>query len=538
MARIVIFITFILASVCSKADNQVLLSELDNAISMRKQYDERKEKRIEFLKAEINKSAAAELRLKLYDAIYQEYYVFKLDSALKYANEGYQLAQKSNNQIYKDIFAMNRALSLSIGGLYTEALETMNSINTEHFNKQMNFKYYSILYVLYQYKVGFVGNLHYKSIYLGKAKEYLTKTLQYLSPKDSLYDNYMSEKYFVIDKDLSKSKNYNLSVIRKFKDTYREYAQSCFSLASIYLQNGDEEKYEEYLIRSAISDIKNSNKETPALQTLAFYLYEQGDKEIERAEKYINCSMDDAMFFNNRLRILENSRIMPKIMCTYQNKVKKQNLNLWFFGAFCLLLITGLMFTTYYIYKQNTKLDAKKKELADEKEKLQDLNKQLHMLNGQLVDTNKKREGLASIYIDLCAKYIDKLVKYQTLVKRKIKANQAAELLTMISSTHISEEDAAIFLTRFDRAFMELYPSFVDEFNSLLSEEARIKLKTPYTLSTELRTFALIRLGVKNTTDIARLLFLSNQTIYNCRSVVKSKAINKLTFEEDVMKIM
>lgn len=538
MARILLFITLILASLCSKADNQTLLKELDEAINMRKQYDERKEKRIEMLKAEIGKATAAELRLRLYDDMYREYYVFKLDSALKYANEGYQLAQKSNNQMYEDIFTLHRALSLSIGGLYTEALETMNSMNTEQFDKQMNFRYYSILYALYQYKVGFVGDLHYKNVYLKKAKEYLAKTLQNLSSKDSLYEFYLGEKYFVINKNLLKSKTCHLSVIRKFKDTNREYAQSCFSLASIYQQNGDEGKYEEYLIRSAISDIKYSNKETTALQTLAFYLYEQGDKEIERAEKYINCSMDDAMFFNNRLRILENSRIMPKIMSTYQNKVKTQNLNLWFFGAFCLLLVTGLLFTTYYIYRQNTKLDAKKSELADEKEKLQGLNEQLHTLNGQLVDINKKREGLASIYIDLCAKYIDKLVKYQTLVKRKIKANQAAELLTMISSTHISEEDAAIFLTRFDRAFMELYPSFVDEFNSLLYEEARIKLKTPYTLSTELRTFALIRLGVKNTTDIARLLFLSNQTIYNCRSVVKSKAINKLTFEEDVMKIM
>lgn len=538
MARILLFITLILASSCCKADNQALLKELDKTINMRKQYDERKEKRIEILKAEIGKVASTELRLRLYDDIYQEYYVFKLDSALKYANEGYQLAQKNNNQMYKDIFALNRALSLSIGGLYTEALETLNSMDTEYFDKQMNFKYYSILYVLYQYKVGFVGNLRYKNIYLGKAKEYLTKTLQYLSPKDSLYDNYMSEKCLVIDKDLTKSRNYNQSVIRKFKDTYREYAQSCFSLANIYLQEGDKDKYEEYLIRSAISDIKNSNKETTALQALAFHLYGQGDKEIERAEKYINCSMDDATFFNNRLRILENSRIMPKIMSTYQNKIKTQNFHLWLFGAFCLLLVTGLLFTTYYIYNQKMKLHFKKRELAENNEKLQELNKQLHNLNEQLVDTNKKREELASIYIDLCAKYIDKLVKYQTLVKRKIKANQTAELLTMISSTHISEEDAAIFITRFDKAFLELYPSFVDEFNSLLCEEARIKPKTPYTLSTELRTFALIRLGVKNTTDIARLLFLSNQTIYNCRSVIKSKAINKLTFEEDVMKIM
>ena len=153
------------------------------------------------------------------------------------------------------------------------------------------------------------------------------------------------------------------------------------------------------------------------------------------------------------------------------------------------------------------------------------------------MDTNKRRESLASIYIDLCAKYIEKLGKYQTLVKRKIKANQAQELLQTISSTRISEEDAATFLNRFDKAFLELYPSFVDDFNALLLEDGRIWLKTPNTLTTELRTFALIRLGVKNTADIAGLLFLSTQTIYNCRSVTKNKAINKDTFDEDVQKL-
>ncbi len=209
------------------------------------------------------------------------------------------------------------------------------------------------------------------------------------------------------------------------------------------------------------------------------------------------------------------------------------------------------MFTTYYIYLQNRKLATRRKELADNNQQLKvlnlklvesnrqqtDLNNQLHILNQKLIDTNKHRESLASIYIDLCAKYIDKLGKYQTLVKRKIKANQAQELLQTISSTRISEEDAATFLNRFDKAFLELYPTFVDEFNALLTEDGRIQQKSPTTLTTEQRTFALIRLGIKNTADIAGLLFLSTQTIYNCRSIIKSKAINKETFVEDIQKM-
>ena len=152
------------------------------------------------------------------------------------------------------------------------------------------------------------------------------------------------------------------------------------------------------------------------------------------------------------------------------------------------------------------------------------------------MDTNCKREGLAKIYIDLCAKYIDKLKKYQTLVKRKIKANQVNELLSTISSSRISEEDAAVFLNKFDKAFLDLYPTFVQELNALLLPGQQITTKND-ALTTELRIYALIRLGIKESSEIADLLFYSPQTIYNYRSAVKSRAINRDSFEADIAKI-
>ena len=512
-----------LLSFDGKANNQALLKKLDKTLDMRQQYDAAKEKRIAILKDEIKKTSLPRQLLGLYDKIYQEYYVFKLDSALVYAGKGYELASKAKDLHYQNTFAIHRALSLSIGGLYAEALETMRNIHVEATDSKMLFLYYSTYRLLYMYMAAFCNDTHYQPIYQNWEKEYLIKTIQNLSPADSQYDCYLGEKYLVIDKDYQKARKSHLSVLDKMKEGTRNYAQTCFTLANIYQALGNKGKYEEYLIRSSIADIRNSTKENTALRNLALLLYEQGDDQLERAEKYINTSMDDARFFSNRLRILENSQILPQIMKKYQDKVKKQNKSLFNFGLFSFLLVACLFVTTYYIYRQNKTLNKSKRQLAE--------------ANNQLLSINKRRESLAFIYIDLCAKYIDKLVKYQTLVKRKIKANQTAELLTMISSTHVSEEDAATFLNRFDKAFLDLYPSFVEEFNNLLCPEARIKLKMPNTMCTELRIFALIRLGVKNTADIASLLSLSTQTIYNRRSVVKSKAICKDSFEEDVMKI-
>jgi hypothetical protein len=242
---------------------------------------------------------------------------------------------------------------------------------------------------------------------------------------------------------------------------------------------------------------------------------------------------------------------MPQIVTAYETMIKGQNRNLRNSVIFISLLVLGLLLTSFYIHRQNKLLAARRSELAANNLQLKELNgqlsasnhehqalnSQLHELNQQLLDTNKHRETLASVCIKLCAKYIEKLNNYQTLVKRKIKANQPQELLHTITSNRLSEEDASTFLHNFDKAFLELYPTFIKEFNALLEEGERFTPKSPGTMTTELRTFALIRLGVKSTADIAGLLFLSNQTIYNCRSVTKNKALNKDTFDDDVMKI-
>lgn len=532
----------------AKADNEELLSELDAAIEQREQYIHEKEERIALLKKQLEEEDNSTGVLRLLDRLFSEYYVFKFDSAMAYADKGVAMARQMGDDHYKARFAIHRSEILAVGGLYQEATANLDALEPKPTDRELLFNYYFAYYTIYNYWSDYCHGTAYSPEYRSKASSNLEKALQYADTNSPQYEYYQGEINVYVEPDGKKARQHYLNLLEHNSGDSRIYAMAAFALAGNYWADGDNEKYVEYMTKAALSDVKCCIMENLALQYLAIHLFDKGEDYIGRAERYINVSMEDAKFYNNRLRILEISQMLPQIMTAYQQTVEWQNQRLRYSIGFISFLVLGLLLTAYYIYRQNRKLSTRRRELADNNQQLSllnqqladsnqhqaDLNEQLQELNQRLVDTNKRRENLAYIYIDLCAKYIDKLSKYQTLVKRKIKANQAQELLRTISSTRISEEDAAIFLTRFDKAFLELYPTFVDEFNSLLQEDGRIQQKSPFSMTTELRTFALIRLGVKNTADIAGLLFLSMQTIYNCRSAVKNKALCKETFDEDV----
>lgn len=551
MFKLLLIILLTLMPVFSQADNSQLLNDLDAAISQRGQFITEKNTSIGILKQKVRKEKDSIEILKVVDELFQEYCVFKFDSALAYANQGLSAAERLGNLHYRNLFNIHVAEILAIGGLYSEAIGHLDQVDITGAGHEILFKLYYTYFSVYSYWSDYCSDQLFSPKYRQKANEHLRRAMHYADENDPMIRFYQGEQNVYVEPNSHQARTLYHNILNTADEKSRLFAMASFALAGNYRVGGNEEKYEEYLIKAALSDLKCCTMENLALQSLAVFLFQSDASEIERAERYINVSMEDAKFYGNRLRILEISRILPQIMTTYQTAVEKQNRNLRNSIIFISLLVVGLLFTAYFILQQNRKLTARRKALAENNLKLHDLNQQLadshqhqvklnsqlQELNQRLVDTNKRRESLASIYIDLCAKYIDKLGKYQILVKRKIKANQAQELLQAISSTRISEEDATTFLTRFDKAFLELYPTFVEEFNALLQEDGRIQQKSPHTLTTELRTFALIRLGVKNTADIAGLLFLSTQTIYNCRSVVKSKAISKDTFDDDVQQL-
>ena len=546
MKRSLLYILFLLlpTTLSAGSKTQQLRQKLDNLLEQRKTLIDNKNKDINRLKKNLTTSENTLKRLQTYEQLFEEYYVFQFDSAMTYLNKGIKLAKETQNTYYYNSNTISKAELLSIGGLYSEAIHEIEQVDTTGLNKAQHFEYYFSLFRIHTYWADFCNDKTYTPTHRLKAQEYLKKAMPFCDETAKTYEYYLGEYAVFVLNNPQAARAHYVKAIKQLPPNSRFYAMSCFALSGSYGNEGNTEKQEEFLLLSSIADIENCTMENFALQNLAMYIFEHNKDELDLAQQYIQTALEDAHFYNNRLRIIEISSKLPVIVSSYQQTLNQRNKVQMTAIIVISLLLLFLLSAVFYIVKQTKRLSLQQQELQKNNNQLSELNRQqkelntqLHGLNALLVDTNRKRERLAKLYIDLCAKYIARLKKQQTLVKRKIKANQTTELLSQLSSERLSEEDAATFLSRFDKAFLDLYPDFTEELNSLLLPEGQIQNKSTDELTTEQRIMALIRLGVKESAEIADLLFYSPQTIYNYRSVLKGKAINKETFEEEVMKL-
>ena len=546
MRRLLLYISLLALPTGLFADNetQYLQEKLDLLLSHQTAHIKRKNETISQIKRGLFTEERALKRLQTYDLLYQEYYVFQFDSAMIYLDKGITLAEKTANTYYYNNNLIHKAELLSIGGLYGEAIETMSLVDTTALDNTQKFDFYFSIFRIHTYWADFCNDQKYAPIHREKAKQALIKAMDYCDETAKTYEYYYGEYCVFVLNDPKKARLHYLKAIHQLPSHSRFFAMACFALSGSYANEGRTDQQERFLLLSSIADAENCTMENYALQTLAMYIFEHDKNRIDRAQEYIQKSLEDARFYNNRLRIIEISNKLPVIVNSYQQTLNTRNrVQMIAIIAISLLLIFLLVAITY-IVKQTKRLRLQQRELQKNNDSLSELNTrqkglntQLHKLNALLIDTNRKREGLAKLYIDLCAKYISRLKQQQTLVKRKIKANQTSELLSQLSSGRLSEEDASTFLSRFDKAFLDLYPTFTKELNALLKADCQIKNTHSNELTTDQRIMALIRLGVKESAEIADLLFYSPQTIYNYRSALKAKAIDKTNFEADVSKL-
>lgn len=536
MQRYVAILLFFLTTISSAMADTTsdLIQRVDSIMDNISQIYGKKQARIDFYKNMAEKSRKPETLLSAYDKLYDEYFVFQFDSAMVYVDKAIQLADRIGDKYHHDKSRIEKASLLAVGGLYGEAMGLLDEIDSVKLDDELRFSYTITHYYVYTYWADYCHDNMYSPRYRDRADSYLKQAVAMLRPTDSYYDFFWGEYYIYVERNDRRALQHYFKTLKTAPVESRWYAMASYAIANNYSANNDNCKYEEYILRACISDLLNCTRENLAMQDLAMYMFKKGDDNILLAERYINFAMDDAKNYNNRLRIIEISQKLPVIVSTYREKLSSQNslmrMALLGVSVMCVFVVVIL----YFYSRQNRQLARHRHELSQSNHLLSSLNEKLNTLNSRLLDTNSRRERLAKLYIDLCAKYIDRLSKFEVLVKRKIKVGQVNDLLNTASSSRLSEEDAATFMNSFDTAFLDLYPSFVTEFNALLREDEQIVPPHKGRLTTELRIYALIRLGVKESSEIAALLFYTPRTIYNYRSTIKSRARNRETFESEV----
>ena len=535
---IVIIITLMIQPIYIKGDNNQLYKQLDAALAQRAHYVELKEKSLNEIKQGAKYVTSNEDKLKLYEQLANEYKAYEYDSAMTYVNKGLILAQKSNNIFFNKRFQLSQTRLLITRGFYAEAKEILQKIEPKEEPRDYQFLYYYTMYGLYNNWSTYCENNEFSKNYDLKKVEYLKKAIELSPKKDAFYYYLMGELYYFSNHpNNNKTIQYYKKALSMEKANSRLHAMTAFALSEVYQKANNLELMEHYLLVAAISDITSATKENVALQDIALFIYKHKTRSLNKAQEYINLSLEDAYTYKSRLRRIEISSKLQLITNAYTDDIKTTNRLLNIALLVIILLLLGVGISSLFIRKKNRLLKQKKDEITATSAKMEILNGQLHLINDELKDTNQKRERLVKVYIDLCYKNIERNSKLRTLVVRKIKANQSKELLSLLSSSSSTEKENKEFLTEFDKAFLSLYPTFVNELNQQLTESAHIQLKENGEMPPILRVCALLRLGITESSKIAGILSYSPQTVYNYRSILKNNAIDKEHFEENVLKL-
>jgi hypothetical protein len=523
---VVILVTVFATPSQSQSANE-LLNQLDSVVALRGHYSAVKEQRIRNIKRHFA-NASPTLQQKLAQRLYMEYYTYHFDSAMHYARLEHQLAVQRADKRAETRAQTHLAMLFAIGGYYSQSERLLQSIQVDQNDPQGLFDYYITGYRIYTYWSDYCRDKLFSPRYDSLKLEYLRKAIPVCPNKRSaLYYYFLGEQAYCENRPLKVSTAHYQKAIDMVGVNTRIYASAAYALARNYLREGRMREYEDWLIRAAISDQVTPLKENLALQELAMYLFRKDENNAEKSTHYIYCSMEDAQFYNNRLRILEISRRLPAIVSVYQNQInsKRQSVT-WLSVALGLLVVLLLVGITAMV-KQRNKLNRRGREIDQQ-------NHELALLNERLRSTDASRSKYMRLIMDLCATYIGKMNDYRKLVVRKVKAHQTDDLLRSAASSKLSDQEEKEFYTQFDKAFLELYPQFVEQFNALLKPDSRLALSRDGGLTTEMRIYALVRLGVDESVEIATLLFYSPQTIYNYRTAMRKRALRPDTFEAEV----
>lgn len=496
----ILFLLILSLSGC-RGDDESSLRALDKALSV--DYPSVK---IHSLDSIRRLAALSADKWRLYDELAANYANFNTDSALFYNSLAHDVAPDALCESKSEL--QRASIYNSSMMMYKEAHEIFRSIAHDSSDSTLRRDYFILGVQLYRNLELLAPDDALRREYAGIKKGFRDSVLKIMPDEKFIRANELLDAgdaagaLKLFERDAS-SPDFNPANGAMYHMMARAYGR---------LGNSDAER--EYLALAAKADIENGVREYVALPQLALRLYERGD--IDRAYRYMQRSIEDAKACNARVRLFDMTDTLPAISNAYAAGQRSSRIKLGLMlGLVCVLLVITVV-SLYYARQRNRLLSRARAELEEG--------------NRRLAAAGNIREKYVRRFMYLSREYLEKLDGYRArLFKIAAKRNFDA-LADAIKSPEIVDRTAATFYANFDKAFLELYPDFIEEFNSLLRPEERVRLKSEGELNTDLRIFALMKLGITESAEIARFLHCSQSTVYNYRTRYRTKAIDKDIF--------
>ncbi|MBO4660168.1 MAG: transcriptional regulator [Prevotella sp.] len=515
---------------------------LDDAISQSPSYIAAHQQNIRRIQADLIKSKKLSQRYDLSYRLYEAYLSFRSDSALYYLDNCAAIAKQAGRTNDVALCKAKKAFLCSTIGLFNETLEILSSIPQENLNKsgmEVYYRAYSHVYT----QLGYYTKLDdLRKEYLHKAAGYDSLLNEIITPQSEHYMQILEE-MAINSNDHAQSMMVNNEWIEQIKEDSREYAIAAFYRYLEMMAAQDSIQMMQWLVRSAIADVRNAVMDQGSMWELANQLLKAGS--IAHAYRYIDFASECAERFGTRLRSWQISPIVSNVSRVYQEENKRQSALMWMLIGVISLLAISVFGSLLFVSRQrnrlknmNLRLQESMQQLSKSSAQQADLNTQLKELNSQLAESNHVKEEYVGRFMQQCSIYIDKMDEMRRRVSRMAKNHEYEQLAQLTRHAEFKEKELDEFYALFDTAFLQLFPDFVEKFNALLKPEERITLEEGAKLTTTLRVFALIRLGIEDSSKIAEFLHYSVNTIYNYRARVKNGAIRDREHFEDNVKAL
>ncbi|MBT9392090.1 tetratricopeptide repeat protein [Hymenobacter sp. NST-14] len=499
-----------------------LLAELHTTLAHQPEYDARRGNRIAVLTdafhaTQGNDNARFELGLRIYD----EYKAFQYDSAFVYSQKISQLARQLQSPEKVEIARLKLGFILLSSGLFKETFETLESIRPARLRDPDKLDFYFLMARAYSDLGDFNQDLVYRPAYTAKALAYADSALRYARPGS--YEQLSMQQFRAL-----KTRNFARGAalyqqIRRLPDlSLHQLAVSASTAAYVYTLLGREDRAFELLLTAAIADVKTATKETVAMFQLSNYCYQRGD--LENAYVFIKAARQEAAFYKARQRQIEISHVSSLIESRKINIIESQRKALRVYALLVTLLAVAVLGFAGLAFRQVRKLRRAGRLISATNGELRTRNTELRQLNRGLHEANRIKEEYLAYYFHNNSRYIDKLEALKKALDTQLAAKQYPAVQKLADNLNTKRERREL-LRGFDAVFLRLFPRFLEQFNALFRPEDAFRLPDDQLLNTELRIFALIRLGITDSEQISRMLGYSINTIYTYKTRVKSRAL-------------